>query len=153
MSTKLCERCKRRIKAESISCVCGWTASPVRAFLREIPKPLPSWQESKSAYDRMRGQISASLKPRTWTKGDFVEHYRKILANPDASAYAKDHSEQALRAFGIVRHDPERAAVDVELEAMREKMAPFREPGSDDEMPLGIGLDDLEREFGERSNP
>ena len=27
MSTKLCERCKRRIKAEAISCICGWGAA------------------------------------------------------------------------------------------------------------------------------
>lgn len=27
LTTKLCDRCKRRIKIDAISCVCGWTSS------------------------------------------------------------------------------------------------------------------------------
>ena len=135
MSTKLCERCKRRIKADAVSCICGWSLTMSRPTMPERKhEPLPSWEESRNAYKAVRERIFAKMENRVWTRERFIEHYLKMIANPEAAGWAKQHATEALRNLGYV--------------APQE-----REPGSDDEPALGIPLDELEQEFADAAQP
>lgn len=143
-----CVDCARPLESGATRCPCGWRASISRPA--ESPyRRYPSWDESKSAYERVKDKLKSP--PMAWTRERFIEHYNRILANPSAVAYSKNHAQQALKELGVLMESPERMAVEAELSVVREKMAQFREPGSDDED--DPPLDDFERELMERANP
>ena len=93
-----------------------------------------------------------------------LTHYPKI--KPSKKSYCPENLtvKEARRAYeasphyrarhgGVVAKTEERAALEAELAKVKERMAGFREPGSDDDLPLGIGLDALEEELADRINP
>lgn len=115
MIAKLCERCKRRIRVDAVSCICGWSLASSRPRFPASPPPqLPSWEESKWAFEKVKRVCAVSLEPKVWTREMFVAHYHRILADTKAAPFAKRHAREALKNFG--REIPQQ-----------------REPGQDDE--------------------
>ena len=157
MSTKLCDRCKRRIKLDAISCVCGWSiasGAPVRPFIQcaysgcgfeAIVRKGPS----NFCYEHYVAQGNKEAKEYAETHGivtaaDHAEHIRALLATPKRHPRAwmeNPKSEYAAEMVASIRGKRKQPVVE-------------RVPGEDDEpLALGIPLDELERELMERANP
>ena len=166
MSTKLCDRCKRRLKADAMSCVCGWSASGATDF---APRAVIACCFSNCA----EGAICRVFTPTGWANV-CKSHYPKIELSKKSYAPTNQAVLEGRRAYEGSFHYrqkyggeapktnlEERRALESELAGVREKMAAFagRQPGEDSEedrpadLPLGIPLDDFERELGERMEP
>ncbi len=107
-------------------CRCGWILITKQPVMPEKFRPhYPSWQESKSAYEKVKGRFAVALKPKVWTREEFIAHYETIASNLRAPNYAVQH---AIEALAKLDHKPK----------------PQRQPGEDDDLGLGIPSDDLE---------
>ena len=131
MSTKLCDRCKRRIKAEALTCVCGWSAAAGISGRRQAECCI--------------ALCDAPALCRVWTTTGW--------ANVCPGCYPK--IERAPRRSESLTVQESREAYTRRRELLEQIRQPSREPGSDDEAnPVNsLPLDALEVELGNRANP
>lgn len=124
----ICSICKRRLRNDAMACLCGWTAETAKAA-RLAPEPTQSvtQAERRANYARVRGLLQ-DLKHRPLP--NMLAHWRQVLARQSSSVAAKQFAKEAIATLE------------------RGDQAPQREPGEDDDLPLGVGRDPLEVEFG-----
>lgn len=118
---KPCPTCRRSLADVATACFCGWIEPSTRTEPATSATSATAPRLPPSAEERQRVRVLLdSLKSvsQPWTRARFIEHWRAVAEDPNASLYA---AEAAREALAKLLAEPE------------EKQEPARIPGADDE--------------------
>ena len=139
-----CPDCGASVGRNAIKCRCGWSATgAVPVFQKKIdccvmgcPNPARASVWTKTGWANVCARVHPSeVGPFHY---ETIEQVPRVTNNPYLDEIRSAYKKSA--AYARI-HGPIQGA------------AKQREPGSDDDLPLGIPTDALERELAERMNP
>lgn len=155
-----CSQCGGKLGVKATRCRCGWVM-PGAARADYVPEKIIS-----CCFANCLEGARCRVYTKTGWANVCLTHYQKIDRVPQprtmtpfavACQQAWQNSYEYRKRHGLQRSAPsDRAAIEAELEGVRKRMEasmPAREPGQDDDLPLGIGRDPLEAEFMDRAQP
>lgn len=139
----ICTSCKRRLKADAVTCLCGWSATGSQAVRAVIACCVEMCPE---------GAICRIFTKTGWanvcrTHYPTIERASYSVNSPvmKAARAAYEKSYDYRRRHGLEKVAPsDRSALEAELAEVKRRMeaaAPQREPGQDDDDPLAIAAD------------
>ena len=154
----ICHNCRRRLRADATSCLCGKFGPAFQAHY--APRLIPC------CFDTCPEGAICRIHVSTGWANVCLKHYPQVARNE--VPYSKNnetvaeirkvyeqsyHYRQKHGGRPVVLQD--RSALERELAEVKRKMeaAMQREPGSDDDLPPGIEQDPLEQEFLDKAQP